>query len=88
MIADELLALLRCPESQQPLTLAADEIVAQIEAERVAGRLRDCTGRLVGEPVEGGLVRADGALFFPIRAGIPILIATEAVALPMTVARP
>jgi uncharacterized protein YbaR (Trm112 family) len=88
MVAEELLALLRCPETQQPLTIAADGIVAQLEAERVAGRLRDCTGRLVGESMEGGLVRADGTRLFPIRRGIPILMTSEAVDLPVMVESP
>jgi uncharacterized protein YbaR (Trm112 family) len=33
--------------------------------------------------VEGGLVRADGTMFFPIRDGIPVLIAGEGVVLPL-----
>jgi uncharacterized protein YbaR (Trm112 family) len=88
MISDELLALLRCPETHQPLTTAPSELVAQLEAERLAGRLHDRAGQLVAEPVEGGLLRADGTLFFPIRGGIPVLIAAEAVTIPLTVATP
>ena len=86
MIADELLALLRCPESLQPLTIAPPELVAQLEAERVAGRLHDRAGKLVAEPIEGGLMRDDATLFFPIRAGIPVLIAAEAVTISSTTA--
>lgn len=78
MIAEELLALLRCPETHQTLTIAPAELVANLEAERLASRLCDRSGNLVADPVEGGLLRADGALFFPIRDGIPVLIGAEA----------
>lgn len=83
MISDELFALLRCPETHQPLTTAPADVIAQLEAERLAGRLRDRAGNVLSEPVEAGLLRADGALFFPIRGGIPVLLAAEAVALPL-----
>jgi uncharacterized protein YbaR (Trm112 family) len=82
-IAAELLALLRCPKSRQTLALAEPEVLARLEAARVMGRLRDLSGRAVAGPLEGGLVRADGALFYPIRDGIPVLLAEEAVALPL-----
>jgi len=84
MIADEVLALLRCPETRQPLTVASPELVAGLEALRAAGNLRDRSGNSYAGSVEGGLVRADGALFFPMRDGIPVLISSEAVALPAT----
>lgn len=83
MVADQVLALLRCPESRQTLTVADSELVAQLEKLRAAGSLRDRSGSLYSGAVEGGLVRADGALFFPIRDGIPVLIAAEAIALPV-----
>jgi uncharacterized protein YbaR (Trm112 family) len=88
MIASELLALLRCPETLQSLTIAPAELVAKLEADRLAGRLLNRAGELVGEPIEGGLVRDDGTLFYPIRGGIPVLIAAEGVALPLAVAAP
>jgi uncharacterized protein YbaR (Trm112 family) len=83
MIAAEVLALLRCPETQQPLALAPAELVAQVEAARSAGWLRNRAGNPSDMPIEGGLVRADEVLFFPICDGIPVLIASEAVVLPL-----
>ena len=41
--ADEVLALLRCPETQQTLTRAAPDLVTHLEVLRAAGRLRDLT---------------------------------------------
>lgn len=82
VIAAEVLALLCCPQTRQPLGVASPEIVARLEALRVAGNLRDQAGNLCAEPIVGGLVRADGQRFFPIRGGIPVLLDSESVALP------
>jgi uncharacterized protein YbaR (Trm112 family) len=81
MITKELLALLRCPQTMQSLSLASVEQLAQIEAIRAAGKLRDRAGRIVHEPLYGGLVRADGTLLFPIRDGIPVLLLDDALPL-------
>jgi uncharacterized protein YbaR (Trm112 family) len=64
-IDEALLALLRCPQTQQPLTLAP--------AELLAGR----TDR-GGHALESALLRADGAVLYPIRDGIPVLLAEAA----------
>ena len=81
MISDELLALLRCPQTMQTLAMASPGQLAQIEAARVAGTLRDWAGNPVSEPVSAGLVRADGTLFFPVHDGIPLLLLDEALPL-------
>ena len=81
MITEELLALLRCPQTMQSLSLASVEQLAQVETARAAGKLRDRAGRAVREPVYGGLVREDGALLFPIRDGIPVLLLDDALPL-------
>ena len=67
MIPAALLALLRCPLTQQTLAVAPEELLA--------GSVdRD------GRPLEAALIRADGAVVYPIRDGIPVLLAEEAVA--------
>jgi uncharacterized protein YbaR (Trm112 family) len=81
MITEELLALLRCPETRQLISVASPEQVARVEAAREAGLLRNRAGNRVQEPVVAGLVRADDTLFFPIRDGIPVLLLDEALPL-------
>ena len=81
MIDELLLPLLRCPLSRQPLAPAPRELVARLENARAAGTLCNRAGQPLAEPIDGGLVRADGALFFPVRAGIPLLVADESVEL-------
>ena len=80
-VSVELLALLRCPETMQTLAIASPEQLAQVDAARVAGTLRDRAGNAVVEPISEGLVRADGRLLFPIRDGVPRLLLEEAVPL-------
>lgn len=75
VISPELLALLRCPESMQPLRLAT---AAEVEQLRAAGA-RTRTGAELPAELEGGLIREDGALLFPIVAGLPVLLLSDAV---------
>jgi len=77
MVAEELLALLRCPETRQPLTVATPELIARLESLRAAGTLRNRSGNLCFSAVESGLVTADGAFFYPIRDDIPVMITGE-----------
>lgn len=78
-ISEELLALLCCPETRQPLTLAGVKVLAKLESMRIAGGLRTRGGEEIREQIDGGLLRADGALFFLIRDGIPMLLPEEAI---------
>lgn len=61
--------------------MASAEQLAQVEALRAAGDLRDHAGRVVRESISAGLVREDGALLYPIRNGIPVLLLDEALPL-------
>jgi uncharacterized protein YbaR (Trm112 family) len=81
MISSELLALLRCPQTKQALSMASAEQLAQVEAVRRTGKLRDHAGRAVLETISAGLVRADGSLLYPVRNGIPVLLLDDALPL-------
>ena len=81
MIDLELLKILCCPESHQPLAEAEAELVASINARIQAGQARNRAGQLVQEPMESGLVRSDRQYLYPIRRGIPVLLVEEALPL-------
>ena len=73
-VAAALLALLRCPETQQPLAAAPEALVARAKAEAWPTR-----AGAVPPPFEEALLREDGGLLYPIRQGIPILLLDEAI---------
>lgn len=79
MIEAELLATLRCPESYQGLALAAESVLRQLNERVKVGQLRNRSGQIVTEPLDGGLVREDGRYLYPIRGEIPVLLVDEAI---------
>jgi uncharacterized protein len=82
MIEPELLAILCCPETRQPVRLAAPAEIVEINQRIASGSARTRAGNVVSEIIEGGLVRQDGAVVYAIRHGIPIMLAEEAIPLP------
>ena len=80
MIQNELLDILVCPESHQPLTLADETLIGRINAAAEAGSLKDRSGSDVA-PVEGALVREDGTVAYAIRDSIPIMLIDESFSL-------
>jgi uncharacterized protein YbaR (Trm112 family) len=83
MIDPELLEILACPVTHQPLAMAEAELVAALNAAIDRGGLKGVGGALVEGPLDGGLVREDGAVVYPIRDRIPVLLVDEGIALPL-----
>lgn len=81
MMDPQLLNILVCPETRMPVRAADDALVAQLNREAAAGRLHNRSGRKVEGPIEGGLIRQDGAVLFPILDGIPVMLIEEAIPL-------
>ncbi len=81
MIDKQLLEILVCPENRTPLHVAEEALVARLNEAVRTGSLRNKIGQPVTGTLEGGLVRQDGTLFYPIVDGIPILLADEAIPL-------
>ena len=80
MLAPDLLAILRCPETRQPLVVADADTLAFANALIATGGVRDVNGEPVREPLTEALATADGRRVYPVREGIPILLVEEAIA--------
>ena len=82
MIDSELLEILACPETKEPVFLAPAALIEKLNAAIRAGRVVNRGGEAVKETLDGGLVRQDERLLYPIRDEIPIMLIEEAIPLP------
>ena len=80
-IDDELIEILACPETRQPVTLAPAEILDKLNSEIDAGRLRNRGGDVVEKRIEEGLVREDGKVLYIIEDDIPIMLIDQSIEL-------
>jgi uncharacterized protein YbaR (Trm112 family) len=81
MIQPELLEILCCPETHQPVREAESSLIERLNAQIAAGTLKNRAGQVVGVKLDGGLVRADGKVLYPIRDEIPVMLVEEAIPL-------
>ena len=81
MIDKELLDILVCPETKEPVHVAPQSVVTALNARIEQGEVTDRGGEKVEEAIDGGLVREDGAYLYPIRDDIPILLIDAAIPL-------
>ncbi len=77
----ELLAILRCPESLQPVRLADDPLVQRLLQEARQGALKSLSGAKMPADFEAVLIREDGKRAYLVRDGIPVMLIDEAMAL-------
>jgi uncharacterized protein YbaR (Trm112 family) len=81
MVDASLVAILACPETHQPVHLADEATVAKVNAAIAAGTLKNRDGEAVGEAIDAGLIREDGAYLYPVRQEIPVMLIGEALPL-------
>jgi uncharacterized protein len=81
MLDQQTVAILVCPVTHQSLELADSALVEKINRAIEAGKLQDQLGRLVKQPITEGLIRLDRKVLYPVRDGIPVMLADEGIAL-------
>jgi uncharacterized protein YbaR (Trm112 family) len=84
MIDSELLKILCCPETRQPVTPADEKMVAKLNDMIASGQLKNRAGQPVELRIDGALMRSDGCYLYLIRDDIPVMLVDEAIAVPVT----
>lgn len=76
-----LLSILCCPETKQDVSLAPEPLVEKLNAAIARGELRNKAHQPVKEKLDGGLIRADRKMLYPIREDIPVMLIDEGIPL-------
>lgn len=84
MVRKELLDILVCPENHTRLSEAPTDLVQKLNEEIAAGRLRNRGGQIVEDKLDGGLIREDGTLLYPVQDNIPVMLLDEAIPLQLS----
>lgn len=77
----ELLEILVCPETRQPLTIADPALLARINADIKNGRLRTRGGEVVSTEIREALVREDRKFLYVVDDDIPIMLIEQSIGL-------
>ncbi len=78
---EKLLEIMCCPETHQPLTWADAELINDLNNRIQSGTLVDRVNENVTKPIDGGLIREDGKILFPVRQDIPIMLIDQGIPL-------
>ncbi len=79
MIDKELLDILACPETKEPVYMAHQSVVDELNGRIERGEVKNRGGKGVEKKMDAGLVREDGAYLYPIEDDIPIMLIDEAI---------
>lgn len=80
-IDQDLLEILVCPDSRQPLTPADGALLARLNGEIRGRRLRNRGGEVVESEIREGLVREDGRYLYVVDDDIPIMLIDQSIEL-------
>ena len=80
-IDKDLLSILCCPETKQDVSLADAALIAQLNEAASRGQLKNKANKLVTELLDGGLIREDRKILYPIREDIPVMLIEEGIPL-------
>lgn len=72
---------LACPETHQPLAEADAALIGRLNDAIARGALCFTGGAPVEQRLDGGLIRQDGQVLYPVIQGIPHLTMDQAIAL-------
>jgi uncharacterized protein YbaR (Trm112 family) len=73
--------MLCCPEDRSALSVAGGDLVKRANTAIREGRLLNRAGTQLDQPLDGGLVRADGRVMYPVIDDIPVLLQGDGILL-------
>ena len=79
MINEELMKILRCPETKQEFDYIEGAVISRINDAIKEGILKNRGDQAIQAPIEAGLLRKDRQYLYPIMGGIPIMLIDEAI---------
>lgn len=77
----DLLAILCCPETKLDVSLADDALINKLNEAISRGLLKNKAQKPVAELLDGGLIRSDRQILYPIREDIPVMLIEEGIPL-------
>jgi uncharacterized protein YbaR (Trm112 family) len=80
-VRPDLLEILVCPETQQPVAIASDDVIARLNEKIRAGSLRNRGGSTVADEIQEGLLREDGKILYIVDDSIPVMLIEESIEL-------
>ncbi len=80
-IDKDLLAILCCPDTKQDVNLADEALIAKLNEAVSRGQLKNKANKPVTESLDGGLIRRDRKILYPIREDIPVMLIEEGIPL-------
>ena len=69
----DLLAILCCPETKLDVSLADETLIGKLNDAVTRGVLKNRAQKPVTELLDGGLIRSDRKVLYPIREDIPVM---------------
>ena len=80
-IDKDLLAILCCPDTKQDVSLADEALITKLNEAVRRGQLTNKANKPITEPLDGGLIRSDRKILYPIREDIPVMLIEEGIPL-------
>jgi uncharacterized protein YbaR (Trm112 family) len=80
-VSQDLLDILVCPETKQPVALASPDLLAKLNGKIDSGSLRNRGGDTVKQRIAEGLCREDGKILYIVDDGIPVMLIEESIEL-------
>jgi len=78
-VSPDLMEILVCPETKQPVAMAGADVIASINQRIASGDQRNRGGEAVSQPIAEGLLREDGKILYIVDDGIPVMLIEESI---------